>query len=107
MVRPLQISPYAPRWVLKFDEERNRIQLALARLACRIDHNGSTSVPGLDAKPVIDIQISVEQLEPIRVYADPLATLDYVHVAHVVLGGGIINASARSWPRFCRRACDS
>jgi GrpB-like predicted nucleotidyltransferase (UPF0157 family) len=46
-------------------------------------HHGSTAVPGLDAKPIIDIQVSVQQLQPIRRYAEPLATLGYVHVSHV------------------------
>lgn len=76
----LQISSYDPRWVLEFEAERDRLVRALGALACRIDHHGSTSVPGLDAKPIIDIQVSVEQLQPLRVYAEPLATLGYVHV---------------------------
>ena len=79
----LQISPYDPRWPLEFEAERNRIARKLGSIACRIDHNGSTAVPGLDAKPIIDIQVSVQQLQPIRCYAEPLATLGYVHVPHV------------------------
>ena len=59
------------------------LRAPLGELACRIDHNGSTAVPGLEAKPIIDIQASVEQLQPIRAYAEPLATLGYVHVPHV------------------------
>ena len=82
MVQRLQISSYDPRWVLEFEAERDRLVRALGALACRIDHNGSTAVPGLEAKPIIDIQVSVEQLQPLRVYAEPLATLGYVHVPH-------------------------
>jgi GrpB-like predicted nucleotidyltransferase (UPF0157 family) len=83
MVQRLQISSYDPRWALEFEAERGRIAQALGELACRIDHNGSTAVPGLEAKPIIDIQVSVEQLQPIRAYAEPLATLGYVHVPHL------------------------
>ena len=83
MVQRLQISSYDPRWVLQFEAERDRIAQALGELACRIDHNGSTAVRGLEAKPIIDIQVSAEQLRPIRAYAEPLATLGYVHVPHV------------------------
>ena len=83
MVERLQISSYDPRWVLEFEAERDRLARALGTLACRIDHHGSTSVPGLDAKPIIDIQLSVERLQPIRAYAEPLATLGYVHVPDV------------------------
>ncbi len=79
----LQIASYDPRWVLEFEAERERITQALGELACRIDHNGSTAVPGIDAKPIIDIQVSVERLQPIFAYAQPLAKLGYVHLPHV------------------------
>jgi GrpB-like predicted nucleotidyltransferase (UPF0157 family) len=82
VIQPLQISPYNPQWPLDFEMERNRIALALGKFALRIDHNGSTAVPGLEAKPIIDIQISVAQLQPLRAYAEPLAALGYVHVPH-------------------------
>ena len=82
MVQGLQISSYDPQWILEFEAERNRLGRALGALACRIDHNGSTAVPGLDAKPIIDIQVSVDQLRPLRAYAEPLAALGYVHVPH-------------------------
>jgi GrpB-like predicted nucleotidyltransferase (UPF0157 family) len=83
MVKELQISSYDPRWPLEYEAERDRIAQKLGSIACRIDHHGSTAVPGLDAKPIIDIQVSVRQLQPIRCYAEPLATLGYVHVPHV------------------------
>jgi GrpB-like predicted nucleotidyltransferase (UPF0157 family) len=83
MAKELQIASYDPRWPLEFEAERNRIAQRLGLIVCRIDHNGSTAVPGLDAKPIIDIQVSVQRLQPIRCYAEPLATLDYVHVPHV------------------------
>ena len=83
MNRQLQISPYDPRWVVEFEAERDRIARTLAESVIRIEHNGSTAVPGLAAKPVIDIQVSVEQLQPISRYAGPLAAIGYLHVPHV------------------------
>jgi GrpB-like predicted nucleotidyltransferase (UPF0157 family) len=83
MAEELRISSYDPRWPFEFEAERNRIAQSLGQIACRIDHNGSTAVPGLEAKPIIDIQVSVQQLQPIRRYAKALATLGYVHVPHV------------------------
>ena len=77
MVQRLQIWSLNPRWVLEFEAERDRLARALGALACRIDHHGSTAVRGLEAKPIIDIQVSVEQLRSLRLYADPLATLGY------------------------------
>ena len=77
----IAIVPYDPAWPLEFARERDRLQAALGDLALRIEHNGSTAVPGLAAKPVIDIQISVAHLEPLAAYAGPLARLGYVHLA--------------------------
>jgi GrpB-like predicted nucleotidyltransferase (UPF0157 family) len=82
MVKQLEIMPYDPQWVLEFQAERDRISTALGILARRIDHNGSTSVPGLAAKPVIDIQVSLEQIHPIAVFAGRLSQLGYVHKPH-------------------------
>ncbi|MCK6545425.1 GrpB family protein [Myxococcota bacterium] len=54
------------------------IRGALGAAAVRIDHIGSTAVPGLDAKPVIDVQISVVAFDPIELYRAPLVGLGYV-----------------------------
>jgi GrpB-like predicted nucleotidyltransferase (UPF0157 family) len=78
----LEIVPYDPRWPREFEVERERIDAALGPLALRVEHNGSTAVPDLAAKPIIDIQISVVRLHPIDGYARPLASLGYVHVPH-------------------------
>ena len=76
------LVPYDSGWPILFEHERERLQAVLGALARRIEHNGSTSVPGLAAKPVIDIQISVSQLGPIDRYRTPLQSLGYCHVAH-------------------------
>lgn len=82
MSEAIEIVPYDPEWPIAFAAERNRIANALGSLALRIDHKGSTSVPGLAAKPIIDIQVSVRELQPIEPYAAPLTQLGYVHVPH-------------------------
>ena len=74
------IVPYDPRWPAAFEAEAARIRAALGTLALRIDHNGSTAVPGLAAKPVIDIQVSVAELTPMDAYRQPLQALGYRHV---------------------------
>jgi GrpB-like predicted nucleotidyltransferase (UPF0157 family) len=79
-VTSLHIAPYDPRWPLEFAAERDRLARALGPIARRIDHHGSTAVPGLDAKPIIDIQVSVDRLQPMHTYASPLNSLGYVHV---------------------------
>ncbi|HTF34035.1 MAG TPA: GrpB family protein [Myxococcota bacterium] len=82
MSEKLEITRYDPAWPSMFSAERDRLAAALGRLALRVDHNGSTAVPGLSAKPIIDIQISVLRLQPIEAYARQLTGLGYVHVPH-------------------------
>ena len=78
----LEIVPYDPGWPAAFRAEAIRLRDALGQLALRIEHNGSTSIPGLSAKPIIDIQVSVAGLQPIAAYGEGLQTLGYVHVPH-------------------------
>ena len=65
-----------------FEAEAARLRHALDNVALRIDHHGSTAVPGLSAKPIIDIQISVADLRPLDAFSTPLEALGYVHVPH-------------------------
>ena len=54
---------------------------AVGDTARRIDHIGSTSIPGLGAKPIVDIQISVPALEPMS-YREPIESLGFVWHEH-------------------------
>jgi GrpB-like predicted nucleotidyltransferase (UPF0157 family) len=78
MKDPVIILPYDPAWPGRFLELARPMRAALGEQALRIDHVGSTAVPDLDAKPIIDIQISVAELEPAEPYRTPLETLGYV-----------------------------
>jgi GrpB-like predicted nucleotidyltransferase (UPF0157 family)/ubiquinone/menaquinone biosynthesis C-methylase UbiE len=78
----ITIVPYDPDWPRQFEQERARLADALGAIAIRIEHHGSTAVPGLDAKPVIDIQISVARLQPMDAYAAALARAGYTHLRH-------------------------
>jgi GrpB-like predicted nucleotidyltransferase (UPF0157 family) len=62
------VQPYADRWPGQFRELAAPIRAILGDRALRIDHIGSTAVPGLAAKPVIDVQVTVAQLRD----AEPL-----------------------------------
>lgn len=77
---PVEIVAYDPAWPALFTVEASRIAEVLGLLALRIDHVGSTAVPGLGAKPVIDVQVSVASLEPRRAYVELLGRIGYVHV---------------------------
>jgi GrpB-like predicted nucleotidyltransferase (UPF0157 family) len=78
----MEIVAYDASWPAAFEAEAARLRSALALIALRIDHNGSTAVPGLAAKPVIDIQVSVASLVPLSAYGDPLRALGYTHLPH-------------------------
>jgi GrpB-like predicted nucleotidyltransferase (UPF0157 family) len=54
-----QIVEYDPKWPIDFEFEAQRLGRALGMLAAGIEHIGSTAVPGLPAKPIINIQIIV------------------------------------------------
>ena len=56
---PHEIADYDPGWGRQFADWQGRLARALGPAATRIEHVGSTSVPGLAAKPIIDIQVSV------------------------------------------------
>jgi GrpB-like predicted nucleotidyltransferase (UPF0157 family) len=61
--RPVVVIPYQSQWVSDFTQIAGRIRDVAGDAAIRIDHIGSTAVPGLAAKDVIDIQITVIDLE--------------------------------------------
>ncbi len=56
------VVEYDPQWPARFDEEQRRVQEALGSRAIAIEHIGSTAVPGLGAKPIIDIMVGVRDL---------------------------------------------
>lgn len=60
----ISLSPYQSRWPAEFRDLGARLRHHLGSLALRIDHIGSTSVPGLAAKDIVDIQVTVEALLP-------------------------------------------
>src|SRR5258705_9702977 len=78
----IEVVPYDPTCRAAFEVEPSRLRAALGPLALRIEHHGSTAVPGLAAKPVIDIQISVAALQPLARYRGRLQAIGYVHVPH-------------------------
>lgn len=64
---PIAIEPYDERWPARYAEEEGRLLRSLPLdLVKRIAHIGSTAVPGLSAKPIIDIQVEVTSLDRVR-----------------------------------------
>ena len=65
-------------WPARAGAELRRIGEALGPLAVRLEHVGSTSVPGLAAKPILDLLLSVDAMEPRERFAAPLERLGYL-----------------------------
>jgi GrpB-like predicted nucleotidyltransferase (UPF0157 family) len=72
---PVEVVAYDPKWPSRFESWRKRLAEALGETAVRIEHVGSTAVPGLAAKPVIDIQISVRDVEDEVVFVAPIEAI--------------------------------
>ncbi len=75
---PIEIVEYDPRWPELFAREAGRIRSALGNRVLRIEHTGSTSVPGSPAKPVIDILLEVADSGDEPAYAPALEAVGYV-----------------------------
>lgn len=75
--RPVVIAEYDPAWPLRFEAERERIADALGSRAVRIEHVGSTSVPGLAAKPIVDILVTVREPDDEDAFRVALESLGY------------------------------
>ena len=74
---PIIIVDHDPAWRDAFRRLGTALRDAAGDTARRIDHIGSTSIPGLGAKPIVDIQISVPALEPMS-YREPIESLGFV-----------------------------
>jgi len=77
---PIRLVPPDPSWATRFELERAALQGAIGEWVCGgIHHVGSTAVPGLEAKPIIDILAGVGDLETARASFEPLADLGYLY----------------------------
>lgn len=74
---PVRVVAYDPDWPRRFETEAGKIRDALGERACRIEHVGSTSVPDLPAKPVIDIVLVVARSAAEMEYAPALEAAGY------------------------------
>ena len=75
--RDLVIKDYDPMWPEAYATHRERITSALGERAVAVDHIGSTSVPGLAAKPIIDVLVTVPDITAEEEYLDPLLSAGY------------------------------
>lgn len=74
----VELAEYDPEWPEVYRREEEKIRSALGERALRVEHVGSTSVPGLAAKPVIDINLEVADTTDEDSYVPALETAGYV-----------------------------
>jgi len=77
MSLPVKMANYDPNWPTLFEKEKNLILGAVGCIVVGIEHIGSTAVPGLEAKPIIDILVAVSHLSDARRCIEPLKVLGY------------------------------
>jgi GrpB-like predicted nucleotidyltransferase (UPF0157 family) len=75
--RPVVVSSYRPSWADEFQRCAHRIRAIVGSAATRIDHIGSTAVPALGAKDIIDVQITVRDLDQARDLTSPLRSTGF------------------------------
>ncbi len=73
----LPLVDYDYQWPIEFEREKARILAAIGHKAIAVEHYGSTAVPGLEAKPIIDILIAVACLDDAKECIEPLLQLGY------------------------------
>lgn len=87
MEDPIIIVDYSPDWSIQYEQEKTQILNALGNEIVDIQHIGSTSVPGLAAKPVIDILLGLSQIPPQPTQISNLEVLGYLYCGELGIPG--------------------
>ncbi len=77
--RPILVVDYDPQWPILFEKEKEAITAALGNQLLMVEHMGSTAVPGLAAKPVIDIAVGIQSLLGALVLIPCIEQLGYIY----------------------------
>ena len=81
------VEPYDEGWKQNFSDIKAELLDALGELALRIEHVGSTSVPGLSAKPIIDIDIVIKDYSVFDEVVSALGKIGYRHEGNLGIAG--------------------
>ena len=106
----VEIVAYDPRWRARFEAERRNIAAALGPLARRIEHIGSTSVPDLAAKPIVDVLVEVDDPAREEDYAGHLSAAGYElrvrEPRHRMFRTPARDVHVHVWPSGCSEGAD-
>ena len=113
---PILVVDYDPNWPIIFADLSRVIAESLGELALSIEHVGSTSVPGLAAKPIVDFDVVVESRRAVSESIEHLARLGYIHQGDLGVPGREAfrhggddevprDGSGRKWPTHNLYVC--
>ncbi len=105
MPEPVIIVPYDPAWASNFESIRLRLAETLGDLALDILHVGSTSVVGLAAKPIIDIDMVIDDETALPAVIERLATIGYAFEGDLGVQGRYAFAAPGDLPRHHAYVC--
>ena len=80
MRRPIKIAEYNPQWPTHYEEDKAEILRVIGDKVQAIEHVGSTAVPGLGAKPIIDVMVAIRHLSEAPECIEPLRSIGYEYV---------------------------
>jgi GrpB-like predicted nucleotidyltransferase (UPF0157 family) len=99
-MQPIEIVDYSTDWPIQFEEIASAIRIAFAGgPTIEIEHVGSTAVPGLAAKPILDIDVVIRSHSDLADAIKCLGTIGYMHQGDL----GVVGREAFSWPPHGRR----
>lgn len=87
MAQPVVIVDYDPAWPEVFAALRDRVTAALGDLAVAVEHVGSTAVPGLAAKPIVDLDVVIPSAADLPAAIARLESLGYAHQGNLGIPG--------------------
>ncbi len=83
----VKLVPYTSSWQTYFKKEAERLREAIGDRIADVRHIGSTAIPGICAKPIIDIMVGLNRLEDLEDLLEPLAALGYLYKGEQTIPG--------------------
>ena len=77
IAQKVEVVPFCKQWAMMFAEEAEKLKRVFGKECLRIYHIGSTAIPGMSAKPIVDIMIEVHDIDHVDSYNDAMAVLCY------------------------------
>jgi GrpB-like predicted nucleotidyltransferase (UPF0157 family) len=96
---PIEVVSYDPAWPKLYEEEAERLRAGLTSEIVAIEHFGSTSVPGMAGKPVVDLLVGARDMEQAHRIAEEATGLGYENLGEVLVPGRVY-ARRRGRPNF-------